>query len=341
MNKRVQFLDIAKGLGILLVIYGHVYTPLKDYIYSFHMPLFVFISGIFFKEGVDAKKFFVSKVNRILVPYFFFSLVTWCIFTAVSYKQEDATAFHKQITNVAKIFIGSGTNGNVALWFLGTLFVVTTIYYFITLLVSNTIGRSIIVLLMSVAGYIFFKRNMALPNIADSTCSLILFFHIGYLGRKFILEYNNKLAAILATVVCFLGMVVLTPLNISLTGIKFVDTANNMLGNYFIFYTGALMGTMLIVCVSWLINRNNFLVFLGTNSLIIMGVQLPIIALVDYFLMTNNISRNTTLTGIGEFVLVTVLSLGLVKLFNTYLPKLVGTEALIEYPKTKGTVVTG
>ena len=53
-KERLAVFDVAKGLGILLVVFAHInYTNIPlVYIYSFHMPLFFLISGIFF----DTKK---------------------------------------------------------------------------------------------------------------------------------------------------------------------------------------------------------------------------------------------------------------------------------------------
>lgn len=48
-NKRIQYIDIAKTLGIIFVIAGHVVssdTEIKKVIYSFHMPLFFMLSGM-------------------------------------------------------------------------------------------------------------------------------------------------------------------------------------------------------------------------------------------------------------------------------------------------------
>lgn len=51
-NKRIDYLDIAKGIGILSVIIGHTFDVqyLSNFLYSFHMPLFFVLSGYFFKE---------------------------------------------------------------------------------------------------------------------------------------------------------------------------------------------------------------------------------------------------------------------------------------------------
>lgn len=95
---RIPELDIIKFFGILLVVFGHVtrmYTPIglitplesssvlaltTSIIYSFHMPLFVFVSGMTF--GVTCKKksyqdftsFARNKVKRLMIPYFVFAL---------------------------------------------------------------------------------------------------------------------------------------------------------------------------------------------------------------------------------------------------------------------------
>lgn len=62
MRKRIEYIDLAKAIAILLMVLGHCASlndiPLiRSVIYSFHMPLFFIISGYFFKtlalkEGV-------------------------------------------------------------------------------------------------------------------------------------------------------------------------------------------------------------------------------------------------------------------------------------------------
>lgn len=44
---RLEWVDAAKGVGIILVVVAHVWTrgPVRDVIYAFHMPLFFLLSG--------------------------------------------------------------------------------------------------------------------------------------------------------------------------------------------------------------------------------------------------------------------------------------------------------
>ncbi len=49
VRSRIEWVDIAKGIGIILVIIGHVNTfnsSVKEWIYSFHMPLFFILAGV-------------------------------------------------------------------------------------------------------------------------------------------------------------------------------------------------------------------------------------------------------------------------------------------------------
>lgn len=49
-QSRTKYVDIAKGLGMLLVVWGHIKQGglSSDFTYSFHMPFFFFISGMLF-----------------------------------------------------------------------------------------------------------------------------------------------------------------------------------------------------------------------------------------------------------------------------------------------------
>ena len=62
-KKRIFYLDIAKGVGVILMILGHVpdlTTASRQFITSFHMPLFFFISGMFLRY-IDFNTFVIKK----------------------------------------------------------------------------------------------------------------------------------------------------------------------------------------------------------------------------------------------------------------------------------------
>lgn len=78
-SKRIESLDIAKGFGILIVVLGHVLRPndvfLKEFIFSFHMPLFFILSGFVLKtENVKGKAFLGSEL-KLLSSYIIYGLL--------------------------------------------------------------------------------------------------------------------------------------------------------------------------------------------------------------------------------------------------------------------------
>jgi fucose 4-O-acetylase-like acetyltransferase len=130
-KNRDLFLDIAKGLAIILVVVGHVVqgsSPKFDdllwfkVIYSFHMPLFVFLSGavaaIAFKsdrveEGVSAalqqaKARIAKAIVRLLLPF-----IAWCLINQLIYHHSES---------LLSAFVLAFRRPDTALWFLLAIF---------------------------------------------------------------------------------------------------------------------------------------------------------------------------------------------------------------------------
>jgi len=73
MKHRIEYIDVAKGITICLVVLGHVRNlpyPLNSIIYSFHMPLFFLLSGYFIKRE-DVLYAAKRMIPTLIVPYIF------------------------------------------------------------------------------------------------------------------------------------------------------------------------------------------------------------------------------------------------------------------------------
>ena len=133
-RKRLKYFDIAKGIGILCVIAGHLgIVGINQVVFTFHMPLFFIISGYFISDKDDIKVYTKKKVWQLLVPYAVTSLAV--ILGAVVFHVLDtgsADGVLEVVTGWVKAAIyGSGTVYNPtlievgqigALWFLLALF---------------------------------------------------------------------------------------------------------------------------------------------------------------------------------------------------------------------------
>jgi polysaccharide biosynthesis protein PslL len=224
---RNSTIDIAKGIGILTVVLCHNWIlydhrgELSRVVFSFHMPLFFFISGIFFKPNQPFKQLLVSKVNTLLKPFF----VVLFLVTIANYIFNPSTNLTKEILG---IFYASGSTITwTPLWFLSHLFSIFIFAWLInTYLLSklkNNILKAVILLLMLLFGvhYIDFFWNMPIKaflfnDLINSTSAesiglpfnldIILvtstFFIAGHLLAKKIFEFKfNLLLTILALIV--------------------------------------------------------------------------------------------------------------------------------------------
>lgn len=86
--KRLKHIDTAKGLGIILVVWGHSLIEFGHYIiYMFHMPLFFYLSGIFHRQG-GYVELLSKKFRGLIVPLVIFMVILF----PVSYMVDDQCA---------------------------------------------------------------------------------------------------------------------------------------------------------------------------------------------------------------------------------------------------------
>lgn len=139
-KKRLDYLDMAKGLGMILVLIGHlqgdsIFTfspyihPLCVYIFSFHMPMFFIISGILLAIKNDEirpfKEVAASRFRRIMIPYFWFSFFYLLVVVIALIKGEIAVQ-----TLYLNIWYVLGLYGMNVLWFLPALYLGELLFLF-------------------------------------------------------------------------------------------------------------------------------------------------------------------------------------------------------------------
>ena len=124
VSKRYYEIDLLKGIGIILMIMGHVpfSEEITKAIYVFHMPLFFIASGFLYKRKNDFNTAFVKWLKRLILPYFiffFFFYVLWNI--------EIRPNNFSQLTQPLKSIFYINTDGmpiNGAVWYLTATFVI-------------------------------------------------------------------------------------------------------------------------------------------------------------------------------------------------------------------------
>lgn len=140
---RIHWIDIAKGIGIILVSFGHirngdeqsVWLPALDtpinFIYLFHMPLFFFLGGLTFSSRRSFPDFLKRKAQTLLIPYYVFSLyflakpLVTLIAPGIA---SGLQANHDYTSNIWMQFYDVLINGS-GLWFLWAYFIGELIAY--------------------------------------------------------------------------------------------------------------------------------------------------------------------------------------------------------------------
>lgn len=167
MSKRIEYIDIARGVGILLVVMGHndfsLVSPFAyKLIYSFHMPLFFFLSGYFLNTAIGFWDFFKKRFNTLIKPYLFTLFLIY--FISLSFGR---IGFPTTIVRIVKSLYGTGSYIDwVQLWFLPHLFVVSLyafVFYAILVKVNNRYVRWAVLLLTLGISSLFLQKFYPFP----------------------------------------------------------------------------------------------------------------------------------------------------------------------------------
>lgn len=272
MGSRKGFIDAAKGIGIILVVLGHLDASgqlSRNIIYSFHMPLFFLLSGVFSNTNGDFKSYFKKNFLSLFVPYIIFvavDAIACIVIGGINTQNLVYVAVEK-----AKELFGIGFGAlNRPIWFFFALFVVKLAYYFIS-------KAAAIKIVSIAAGIIFVILGKAVSYRPDFlwlvSVPCLSFYALGDIFRAQILkidtiaEKKKPLFSVLTV-----GLVAL--LAFSAGENLCVDMTMYKYGNAALFFANAIAGSLALIMLSallsekWLLTR--IIVFYGKNSAIVM-----------------------------------------------------------------------
>ena len=182
---RDAWVDYAKAIGILLVVYGHVargvynagipldavlYERVDSIIYSFHMPLFFFLSGLFFFHSLQRRGpacLTANKIDTIVYPYLLWSLIQGLTEVVLSRYTTGSTTLPEVL---------SLWDPRVQFWFLYALFLVVLT----AILVYRSDARSLLAAALAAAAvaYVYQDRIPSALH-SDYVVKNFVFFALG------------------------------------------------------------------------------------------------------------------------------------------------------------------
>lgn len=273
INNRIDWIDTAKGIGLLLVIFGHLHTPyFCTWIYTFHMPLFFLLSGVVFSGNkYSFKSFLLKRIKSLVIPYFVLGLVILLFYIVLNATlSPDIGPYGTNMQMIKGLLIQKHF---WTIWFLACLFVVEIMYFLINRLFGNNLViETIVSVALCVIGLVSYRFGcQGLPWNIDIAIVAQFFFHVGYtLKRKLVFDKILQLKArpyllcmsfslfvnVLSGIVC-----------IKLSGSS-LDMSVGLYGNEFLTMISALTGSLFIIMLSNKLKRD-FLIYLGKNTMII------------------------------------------------------------------------
>ncbi|RXA19860.1 acetyltransferase [Methanosarcina sp. MSH10X1] len=364
---RFHWIDALKGIGIILVVFAHHKLPvaLDTYIFSFHMPLFFFISGFlfdFWKHTASAASFVKKRFRSLIVPYFGFALLTCLFYLLLDIGYQPGVTnidFFKAspAENIHSIVYALGPliSYNPPLWFLTCLFVTELLFYGFAKKYYAEPGKLMFWLTaVGVIGYLYSVYvPFRLPWNADVALTAVVFYGAGNLFRKFIepeawkagekprdnpdyqpgLKFRRSLLRVWKFLPGILTLVNLLYFGYLLHFPTPEEMNMNVLkyGNFFSYYLLAFSGIFTFVYLFKNVRSSKVLEYYGRNSLIVLALHFPVKdILTKLIVLVFMIDVETYYYNAGFALGLTVLNLfcmiPVIFLINTYFPYLLGIK---------------
>ena len=273
MKQRISFFDVAKGLLMLMVIYGHcmnwnrdvimdkdiiLLQPVQNIWQSFFMPAFFVVTGMCSNFDRAFKDFVIRNFKSLLIPCWVFTLLN----------PFELPNIH--LVSAIKVIVLYG--GDSVFWFLPTLFFSKVIYWMLRKyppLSRSSKWMALFLLILSFSS-IFLNEVSSIPNyyFFHQVFNLTIYLFIGEALKQYI--NDNKIMVIILsiyiTIVCFL-------MGIEYTVPSVTRAFHCSIRQYPLYLILSVLGSISILQVSKWINRNSILEIIGRESLVVFIFQ--------------------------------------------------------------------
>jgi fucose 4-O-acetylase-like acetyltransferase len=287
------WVDYAKGIAIILVVYRHVefgirnsgvplnqwIINLNDMLYSFRMPLFFLLSGLFFQKSIarkGEKSFLVSRVNTLLYPYVLWAIIQITLqimFPGVANAQRGVKDYMNILIQPRNLD---------QLWYLFALFNVTLLYLLTSRLFKYDNVARLLLSLVFLAIAPLMKEVSAIYDILLH----YIFFCIGNITASWFFsdKTQDKLSSIS-------GLLILLPVFILCQYYFLYHQQMNL----FLYALIALTGSLFVIIGSFQLEKYQvfpILKLFGHYSLYIYLLHVPIVSVVRYLLLQSWLGIN-------------------------------------------------
>lgn len=282
MKQRIEYIDLAKGFCIILVVWYHVAlfhdqdVPCSDFFKAFRLPLYFFLSGCFFKAYGGFVDFMKRKINKLLIPFLF-----WYVLISVlgSNFLVRVLHFNRQLLPFGQTFsaLWNEQFPNEPIWFLLCLFEESLLFYGI-FHVSQKFSKwrdlslLCLTILFGIVGLFLGVKHINLPLFFDSALSSLPFFAFGFFvfRKSEILKPNKYDKYLPIFIVLAFALVFVFCIPYSFMGNSFTYQACRVV------YFCGMLGTYGVVMLSKMMKRLPLISYLGHYSIMILVTHVEV-----------------------------------------------------------------
>lgn len=267
---RIISLDIAKAVCIILVVVGHYvpdnsptwYVMLHDVIYTFHMPLFMFISGYVYiatKKEIAYDLFLLKKIKRLMVPYF----TTSAIVILIKLLTQGSMSVDNPVTVFSFVEMFYMPEAGYFLWFIWALW-----WMFVLVPLFKRKQSRVVLFVLGIALHFI---PVELPHMfcLKQFSSMLMYFMFGVFAfendrvRRFLKEFNWIKVACVSTIFVLGQFLFLTNV-IGGNEKVLLNIALPFIGIWFVIETAK------VICKNWIdVCEGHLLIWVAQSSYII------------------------------------------------------------------------
>jgi acyltransferase len=324
-QKHIEWVDTAKGLGLFLVVYGHMlysgtWGSLNQAIYSFHMPMYLILSGFISHEvKISFWKYFNSLFFRLIVPSIFFILLTVPFLL-----QNDKLSLIEILKKIS--FLNGRVPHNAPVWFFIVMFQVLLIYHLIKAPKYNIFFRFLLASISFVLGYVVFKFKIPMIFGFEKTLVALGFFSLGSVIAD--ISRRCSFETIVWTVILMLPVWIVSGCILN----PKVSMYTFSLKKYWFFIISGIAGSICWFAFSWLFRKSAIARLWGQNSIFIIGTHYFLITWYRTFAGKTGFARTSVFNFSSIFVAVALLFLYIpvCKFIDRYVPVISGKSFKIK-----------
>ncbi len=327
-NRRIEFVDLTKGICIILVVMSHIggaFDKLDSHsmLAAFRMPLYFFISGLFFKSYEGFQGFALRKVNKLLIPFLFFYVGSFLLKYTIWIVAPGTFQQPVSWSELLLIFQGhSLIKFNPPIWFLVALFNCNILFYLVHYLRKRVRLMFIAILLIGATGFFLGKKQIVLPLYTDIAMTALPFYAGGFWIRRYnFFLFPHRLDKLIPVIVIFSACILY--FFSSSPGMR----TNHYSGNIFQLYVAAFAGIFSIMLLCKKIRHIPIVSYLGRYSIITLSIHGPILHFAHQIAV--RYLHNEWLQAFGLLGLVLVISLISTPVFLKLIPQVVAQKNLI------------